>query len=95
LLTVSVGGVAFPIVWAIIGGALVVGLASLLSRGRGRWGRWWSVTPPTGITLLIAILLAVLALLVSAGIISISVPAFTLMAIAFLVLLLGNLIRGM
>lgn len=92
LLTVTIGGVTFPIVWAIIGAALVVGVASLLGRGGGRW---WGITPPTRITLAIAILLAVLSLLVSAGIISVSIPAYTLMALAFLLLLLGNLIRGL
>ncbi|HSB88926.1 MAG TPA: GlsB/YeaQ/YmgE family stress response membrane protein [Anaerolineales bacterium] len=91
LLTISVGGVSFPIVWAIIGAALLVGIVGLASRGRGRW---WGITPPTRVTLTIAILLAVLSLLVSAGILSVSVAPYTLMALAFLVLLLGNLIRG-
>jgi uncharacterized membrane protein YeaQ/YmgE (transglycosylase-associated protein family) len=95
LLTVSVGRVAFPIVWAIVGAVLIVGLVGLLGGGRGRWGRWWSITPPTSVTLILAILLAVLSLLVSAGILSVSIPAYTLMAIAFLLLLLGNLIRGL
>lgn len=94
LLTVTVGGVRFPIVWSIIGAILVVGLVGLFFRGGGRWRRWWSITPPTRVTLTIAILLAALALLVSAGIIGISIAPFTLMAIAFLVLLLGNLVRG-
>jgi uncharacterized membrane protein YeaQ/YmgE (transglycosylase-associated protein family) len=94
LLTVSVGGVSFPIVWSIIGAILVVGLVGLFFRGGGRGRGSWSITPPTRVTLTIAILLAALALLVSAGIIGISISAFTLMAIAFLVLLLGNLVRG-
>lgn len=94
LLTITVGGVSFPLLWAIIGAALVVGLAGLLFRGGGRWRRWWSITPPTRVTLTIAILLAALSLLVSAGIIGISISAYTLMAIAFLVLLLGNLVRN-
>ncbi|MGH2628385.1 MAG: hypothetical protein ACRDHY_17235, partial [Anaerolineales bacterium] len=81
-----------PLVWAIIGAALVVGLVGLFFRGGGR--RWWSITPPTRVTLTIAILLAALSLLVSAGIIGISISAYTLMAIAFLVLLLGNLVRN-
>lgn len=92
LLTASVGGVSFPIVWAIIGAVLLVGLVSLMGRGGGRW---WGVTPPTRATLMVAIFLAVLSLLVLTGTLSISVSAFALMAIAFLVLLLGNLIRGM
>lgn len=94
LLTVTVGGVRFPIIWSIIGAILVVGLVGLFFRGGGGGRRSWSITPPTRVTLTIAILLAALALLVSAGIIGISISAFTLMAIAFLVLLLGNLVRG-
>ncbi len=92
VLTVSVGGVAFPIVWAIIGAVLLVGLVSLAGRGGGRW---WGITPPSRVTLIMAIFLAALSLLVSAGILSISVSAYVLMAAAFLVLLLGNLIRGL
>jgi uncharacterized membrane protein YeaQ/YmgE (transglycosylase-associated protein family) len=92
LLTVSVGGVSFPIVWAIIGAALLIGLVSLVGRGRGGW---WGITPPSRVTLIVAIFLAVLSLLVSAGILSVSVSAYTLMAVAFIVLLLGNLVRGM
>jgi uncharacterized membrane protein YeaQ/YmgE (transglycosylase-associated protein family) len=92
VLTVTVGGVSFPIVWAIIGAILLVGLVSLVSRGGGRW---WGITPPSRATLLVAILLAVLSLLVTSGLLSISIPAYTLMAVAFLVLLLGNLIRGL
>jgi uncharacterized membrane protein YeaQ/YmgE (transglycosylase-associated protein family) len=92
LLTVSIGGVTFPIVWAIIGAVLLVGLVGLVGRGGG--GRWWGVTPPSRITLTVAIFLAVLSLLVTAEILSVSISAFTLMAIAFIVLLLGNLVRG-
>jgi len=93
LLTVTVGGVSFPIVWAIIGAILLVGIVSLVSRGGG--GRWWGVTPPARATLIVAVLLAVLSFLVTTGVLSISVSAYSLMAIAFLVLLLGNLIRGL
>ena len=92
VLTVSVGGVAFPIVWAIIGAVLLVGLVSLVGRGGGRW---WGITPPSRVTLIMAVFLAALSLLVSAGILSIPISAYMLMAAAFLVLLLGNLIRGM
>jgi hypothetical protein len=73
----------------------LIGLVSLFSRGGGFRGRWWGVTPPTRATLIVAILLAVLSLLVTTGVLSISVSAYALMAIAFLVLLLGNLIRGL
>ncbi|HET7012220.1 MAG TPA: GlsB/YeaQ/YmgE family stress response membrane protein [Anaerolineales bacterium] len=95
LLTVSVGGVSFPIVWAIIGAALLVGLVGLVGRGGGGRGGWWGVTPPSRATLTIAILLAVLSLLVTTGILSVSISAYTLMAVAFIILLLGNLVRGL
>jgi uncharacterized membrane protein YeaQ/YmgE (transglycosylase-associated protein family) len=91
-LTISVGGVAFPLVWAIIGAALLVGVIGLAGRGGGRW---WGITPPSRVTLILAIFLAVLSILVSAGVVSLSISAYTLMAVAFLVLLLGNLLRGL
>ncbi len=92
VLTVSVGGVTFPIVWAIVGAVLLVAVVSLVGRSGGRW---WGITPPSRVTLIMSILLAALSLMVSAGILSISISAYVLMAVAFLVLLLGNLIRGM
>ncbi len=92
LLTVSVGGVAFPIIWAVIGAVLLVGLVGLVGRGRGRW---WAITPPSRVTLVLSIFLAVLSVLVSTGVLSVSISAYALMAVAFLLLLLGNLVRGM
>jgi uncharacterized membrane protein YeaQ/YmgE (transglycosylase-associated protein family) len=94
VLTVSVGGVAFPIVWAIVGAILLVGLVSLLG-GTGYRGRWWGITPPSHLTLIIAILLAALSVLVTSGNISLAVSAYALLALAFLVLLTGNLVRGL
>lgn len=92
LLAVTVGDVTFPVIWAIIGAALLVILLSLLSRGRGyRWG----VTPPTRIVLFLSILLAVLALLVIQGLIIVPFSALVLLGAAYLLLLLGNLVRGM
>ena len=91
LLQVSVGGTSFPILWAIIGAALFVALVGLIGRGGGSY---WGITPPTRITLGVSILLAVLAVLVTTGTISISFSAFALMAAAYVVLLLGNLLRG-
>jgi len=92
VLTVSVDGVAFPIVWAIVGAVLLVGLVALAGRGRGQF---WGVTPPSRVTMITAALLALLSLLVSSGILAVSVSAYALMAVAFLVLLLGNLVRGL
>jgi hypothetical protein len=45
--------------------------------------------------LTLSILLAVLALLVLTGTLSVSVSAFALMAAAYFVLLIGNLFRGL
>ena len=92
ILRVTIGGVQFPIIWAIIGAALFIGLLSLVG---GAGGRWWGITPPTRAVLGLSILLAVLAVLVTTGTLSMSVSAFTLMAIAYVILLLGNLIKGL
>ena len=92
ILRVTIGGVQFPIIWAIIGAALFIGLLSLVG---GAGGRWWGITPPTRAVLGLSILLAVLAVLVNTGTLSMSVSAFTLMAIAYVILLLGNLIKGL
>ena len=92
LLPVTVGGVTFPIVWAIIGAALLVGVIGLAGRGRGYR---WSITPPTRVVLTLSILLAGLALLVFLGIIAIPLSAFSLLAVAYLLLLLGNLVRSL
>jgi uncharacterized membrane protein YeaQ/YmgE (transglycosylase-associated protein family) len=91
VLTVSVGGVTFPIVWAIIGAVLLVGVVSLAGRGRGGW---WGITPPSRVTLIVAVLLAVLSVMVSSALLSVSISAYALMAVAFLVLLLGNMVRA-
>lgn len=91
LLEINIGGVSFPLIWAIIGAALLVALVGLLGRG----GYRWSVTPPTRIVLTLSILLAALAVLVTSGVLSVSLPAFTLLAIAYLLLLLGNLVKGL
>jgi uncharacterized membrane protein YeaQ/YmgE (transglycosylase-associated protein family) len=94
VLTVSVGGVAFPIVWAVVGAILLVGLVGLLSAGGFR-GRWWGLTPPSRLTLIIAMLLAALSVLVTSGNLSLAISAYALLALAFLVLLTGNLVRGL
>ena len=92
ILRVTIGGVQFPIIWAIIGAVLFIGLLSLVG---GAGGRWWGITPPTRAVLGLSILLAVLAVLVATGALSMSVSAFTLMAVAYVILLLGNLLRGL
>jgi uncharacterized membrane protein YeaQ/YmgE (transglycosylase-associated protein family) len=91
LLEVSIGGVSFPLLWAILGAALLVALVGPLSRG----GRYWGVTPPTRIVLVISLILAGLAMLVTGGIVSFTISAFVLLAAAYLVLLMGNLVRGL
>lgn len=91
LLEVEVGGVSFPLLWAILGSALLVALVGPLGRG----GVYWGVTPPTRIVLALSVILFVLALLVSNGIIAFTISAFTLLAAAYIILLLGNLVRGL
>lgn len=91
LLEVSVGGVEFPIIWAILGAALLVALVGPIGRG----GAYWGITPPTRIVLTISIVLAVLALLVSSGTITFTISAFVLLTAAYILLLLGNLVRGL
>lgn len=91
LLEVDVGGVSFPLLWAILGAALLVALVGPLGRG----GTYWGVTPPTRIVLTLSVLLFFLALLISNGIIAFTISAFTLLAAAYIILLLGNLVRGL
>jgi hypothetical protein len=52
-------------------------------------------TPPTQAVLIISIVLAVLALLVFNGNLSLNISAFWLAMGAYVVLLIGNLVRGM
>jgi uncharacterized membrane protein YeaQ/YmgE (transglycosylase-associated protein family) len=43
LIVVAIGGHPFPIIWSIIGGLVLVGVAHLLTRPRypyPRWGAW-------------------------------------------------------
>lgn len=92
LLAIDVGGIHFPIVWAIIGAVLFVAIVSLSRFGGGyRWG----ITPPTRVVLILSVILAALSLLMVLGIISLPVSAYTLMALAYFVLLFGNLVRGL
>ena len=89
--SVRIGDVNFPIVWAIIGAILFVALVALTVRG----GYRWSVTPPTRVTLVLSVILGILSLLINYGVVSLGISAYLLMAIAWLVLLLGNLVRGL
>jgi uncharacterized membrane protein YeaQ/YmgE (transglycosylase-associated protein family) len=89
--TIRVGDIDFPIIWAIIGAILFVAVVALSVRG----GYRWNVTPPTRVTLVLSAILGVLSLLINYGVISLGVSAYLLMAIAWLVLLLGNLVRGL
>src|SRR3990172_3113596 len=90
--SLGIGDITFPIVWAIIGAILFVALVALTARGGGYR---WSITPPSRVTLVFSVLFGILSLLVNFGIISIGVGAYILMAIAWFVLLLGNLVRGL
>lgn len=91
LIEINIGGVSFPLVWAIIGAAILVALFGFLGRGGYRWG----ITPPTRVVLTLSLVLAALAVLVNSGVLSVSLPAFTLLAVAYLLLLLGNLVKGL
>lgn len=91
LIEINIGGVSFPLVWAIIGAVILVALFGFLGRG----GYRWSITPPTRVVLTLSLVLAALAVLVSSGVLSVSLPAFTLLAVAYLLLLLGNLVKGL
>jgi uncharacterized membrane protein YeaQ/YmgE (transglycosylase-associated protein family) len=92
ILTVTVGGVTFPIVWAIVGAALLV---ALMGATHGRRGYRWGVTPPTRVVLVLSILLALLALLVVQGLIIVPFTPWSLLAAAYILLLLGNLVHGL
>lgn len=92
ILPVTIGGIAFPIIWAIVGAALLVALMSITDRKRGyRWG----VTAPTQLVLVLSILLAGLAFLVSLALITVPFSAWSLLAGAYILLLLGNLVKGL
>jgi uncharacterized membrane protein YeaQ/YmgE (transglycosylase-associated protein family) len=92
LLTLDVGGVSFPIIWAIIGAALFVAVISLIARG-GRFP--WRITPPTRFVLVLSIVLFILALMAAYGNLALPVSAFVLVVFAYLALLLGNLVKGL
>jgi len=92
ILPITVGGVSFPFVWAIVGALLLVALMGLTARRRGyRWG----VTSPSRLVLVLSILLAVLAFLVSSALITVPFSAWSLLVGAYILLLLGNLVNGL
>jgi uncharacterized membrane protein YeaQ/YmgE (transglycosylase-associated protein family) len=91
VIDINVGGVSFPLIWAIIGAALLVALFGLMGTG----GYSWSITPPTKIMLTLSIVLVVLGMLISAGVLSVSLSAYTLVVIGYGLLLLGNLVNGL
>ncbi len=92
IFSLQIGDITFPIVWAVIGAALFVALVAIVARGGGYR---WSVTPPTRVTLVLSVLLGILSLLMQFGVISLPISAYNLMAIAWIALLLGNLVRGL
>jgi uncharacterized membrane protein YeaQ/YmgE (transglycosylase-associated protein family) len=89
--SIRVGDVDFPVVWAIIGAILFVGVVALTIRG----GYRWNVTPPSRVVLVLSVLFGILSLLQYFGIFSVGVDTWILMALAWIVLLLGNLVRGL
>lgn len=91
VLQINVGGVSFPLLWAIVGAGILVALGGIL----GARGFKWNISPPTKVVLLISVLLAVLAALINFGILSVSLSSLTLLAIAYGLLLLGNLFKGL
>jgi uncharacterized membrane protein YeaQ/YmgE (transglycosylase-associated protein family) len=91
IFSVNVGGITIPIIWAIIGAALFVALIALLSRGSA----FVNVTPPTQVVLVLSVVLAILSILSSAGQISLPLSAYALMGLAYLILLIGNLVKGL
>ncbi len=91
LIEITIGGIQFPLVWSIVGAAILVALGGVL----GARGFKWGITPPTKAVLLISILLAVLALLVNLGVLTVSISAAALLASAYILLLLGNFIEGL
>lgn len=92
ILPVTVGGVSIPIVWAIIGAALLV---ALMGATHGRRGYRWGLTPPSRLVLVLSVLLAVVAFLVSSAIVVVPFSAWSLLAVAYILLLLGNLVYGL
>jgi uncharacterized membrane protein YeaQ/YmgE (transglycosylase-associated protein family) len=90
LISVNVGGVKFPIVWALIGAILFVALIALITR-RG----WFGLTPPTRFIFVLSLVLAALSLLSNSGGLSLPLSGYLLMGLAYLSLLLGNLVKGL
>jgi len=90
LLQITVGSVAFPLLWAIIGAGILVAVGGVL----GARGFDWSITPPTKAVLLVSMLLAVMAVLIYFGILSVPLSSLTLFGIAYVLLLAGNLFKG-
>jgi uncharacterized membrane protein YeaQ/YmgE (transglycosylase-associated protein family) len=90
--SLGIGDITFPIVWAIIGAILFVAIVALTARGGGYR---WNITPPSRVVLVFSVLFGVLSLFQRFGILSIGVDTWILMAIAWFVLLLGNLVRGL
>ncbi|MGF1464643.1 MAG: GlsB/YeaQ/YmgE family stress response membrane protein [Sandaracinaceae bacterium] len=95
LLPVTIGGVTFPFVWAIVGAALLVLLVGLFAGRSG--GLRWGVSPPTRPVLTISVVLALLALVIFLDVLTLPLPFSTtgLLAAAYIALLLGNLVKGL
>lgn len=92
IFSLQLGDITFPIIWAIIGAALFAALVAITARGGGYR---WNVTPPSRVVLVFSVLFGILSLLVNFGVISLGISAYILMAIAWFVLLIGNLVKGL
>lgn len=90
ILRLDIGGVDFHLVWSLIGAILFLAVVALLSRGG-----WFGLTPPTRLIFVLSVILAVLSLMSNYGNLGLPLSAYVLMALAYLALLLGNLVRGL
>jgi uncharacterized membrane protein YeaQ/YmgE (transglycosylase-associated protein family) len=89
IFTLNIGGVDFHLVWSLIGAILFLAVVALFSR-RG----WFGLTPPTRLVFVLSVILAVLSLMSNYGNLGLPLSAYVLMVLAYLALLLGNLLKG-
>ena len=102
ILNIRVGHVVFPLVWAILGAMLFVAVLGSMpgARARGglgaraRGGLDVAVSAPSRAVLGVSVVLAIVAMLAAGGSLALPFTAFAMMAAAYLVLLVGNLVRG-
>lgn len=54
-----------------------------------------SLSAPTQVVFLISVIVAIVGLVVYFGVFSFGIPSFWIMTIAYIILLLGNVLKGM